>query len=80
MHKRFPGLAVLILLLAVGCSSSTDSACLEAGGECVLGNVQCQGTVGTQDCEGEGSPGGIYCCIHCPYGNPDGGVLPAGCH
>jgi hypothetical protein len=82
VQKPIKNLAVLMLLLFIGCNSATNAECLAAGGQCLIGDVQCQGTAGTQQCEAEQSPAGIYCCLPCPSGQTpnDGGSPTTGCH
>jgi hypothetical protein len=50
-------------------SSTTDSgatsACVSAGGACVLGDVSCakQAPEADQDCNPDKNPGGAFCCL-----------------
>jgi hypothetical protein len=84
MRVRFLGLAVIVAMWTLGCSSSTNgSECIAAGGRCFVGGDLCMGTGGPDDCgPDDQNPGGSSCCVPCPAGQTpnDGGFYPTGCH
>jgi hypothetical protein len=73
----------LLLPAFVACTASEDgqTACIAAGGQCVIGGYRC-GNVGPQDCNPDHNPGGAFCCLGCPAGvtpaPDDGGIACIG--
>jgi hypothetical protein len=55
------GISVAITV-AQGCGQSGQAACVAAGGQCVIPNLNCA-KVGPQDCNPDRNPGGAYCCL-----------------
>lgn len=69
--KSIQAIAVVMLLLSCSGSGakSGPELCEEAGGQCVLGSVQCA-KHGDADCNPDRNPGGAFCCLSCGDGGP----------
>jgi len=63
-------------MTALSCSNSNTKTgpeqCVEAGGQCVLGGVECT-KLGSADCNPGRNPGGAFCCLSCGDGGPEPG-------
>jgi len=65
---------ITFVMALLSCSSSKTKTgpelCVEAGGQCVLGSVQCA-KHGDADCNPSRNPGGAFCCLSCGDGGPE---------
>jgi hypothetical protein len=54
-----------LVVAACGSSSSSDaSACVKAGGQCLLGGNDCAKPLqGDDSCNSDHNPGGAFCCL-----------------